>query len=258
MSSAIATYTGRFTVLTSGATPIGILLEDTDNNALHVRLRRDWGTFADDEEREVLELLENDLLSKAREMGADGVLSWLEENASNMFQVTNRESVLADDFPRTLNRLYRQRVRSNAVPFQTHLPRYSLRAAAGKFLDNEEIVEEGWEEIPRDLHALRTMFIAEIAGHSMEPRIPDGSLCVFRGGIEGARTGLLVLAESLESTGTNRYAIKRYRSEKTANDESWMHTRIRLESLNPEYPSWDLEPEEGKYRIIAEFIRVLD
>jgi SOS-response transcriptional repressor LexA len=258
MVSAIDTRAGRYAVLTAGATAIGILLEDLENNALHVRLRRDWSTFADDEEREVLELLEDDLLSKAREMGAGALFSWLEENASNMVQVTDRENLLADDFPRTLNRLYRRRVQSNVVPFQTHLPRYSLRAAAGKFLDNEEIVEEGWEEVPRDLHALRNMFIAEIAGHSMEPRIPDGSLCVFRGGMEGGRTGLLVLAESLENAGINRYAIKRYRSEKTADDESWRHTRIRLESLNPEYPSWDLEPEEGKYRIVAEFIRVLD
>src|SRR5229473_1109437 len=144
MPSAIATQTGRYAVLTAGAAAIGILLEDPDNNALHVRLRRDWGSFADDEEREVLELLEDDLLSKAREMGADGLVSWLEENASNMFQTTDRENVLADDFPRTLNRLYRQRVRSNVMPFQTHVPRYSLRAAAGRFLENEEITEDGW------------------------------------------------------------------------------------------------------------------
>jgi phage repressor protein C with HTH and peptisase S24 domain len=250
MVSAIETRAGRYAVLTAGAAAIGILLEDPENNALHVRLRRDWGTFADDEEREVLELLEDDLRSKAREMGADGVLLWLEENASNMFQVTDRENVLADEFSRTLNRLYRQHVQSNVVPFQTHLPRYSLRAAAGKFLDNEEIVEEGWEEVPRDLHVLPDMFLAEIAGCSMEPRIPDGSVCVFRCGVVGSRTGRLVLAESRELTDMNRYAVKRYRRLETG--------AVRLESLNPEYPSWDLEPDEDRYRIIAEFIRVLD
>jgi phage repressor protein C with HTH and peptisase S24 domain len=250
MASAIATHTGRYAVLTAGTTPIGILLEDPENNALHLRLRRDWGTIADDEEREVLELLEDDLVSKAREMGADGVLSWLGENASNMFQVTDRENLLADDFPRTLNRLYRRHVQSNVVPFQTHLPRYSLKAAAGKFLDNEEIVEEGWEEVPRDLHLLPDMFIAEVAGQSMEPRIPDGSVCVFRHGVVGSRTGRLVLAESRETTGTNRYAVKRYRRQETG--------AVTLESLNPVFPSWDLEPDEDKYRIVAEFIRVLD
>ena len=40
-------------------------------------------------------------------------------------------------------------------------------------------------------------------------------------------------------------------------DEGWRHGRIRLESLNPGYPSWDLDPDEEKYRIIAEFVRVL-
>jgi hypothetical protein len=55
--------------------------------------------------------------------------------------------------------------------------------------------------------------------------------------------------------------VKRYRSAKTATadpDDAWRHSRIRLESLNPEYPSWDLDPEETKYRILAEFVRVLD
>jgi phage repressor protein C with HTH and peptisase S24 domain len=250
MPLAIATHTGRYAVLTAGATPIGVLLEDPESNALHVRLRRDLAAIADDEEREVLELLEDDLTSKGREMGADSVLSWLEENASNMFQITDRENVLADDFPRTLNRLYRQRVQSNVVPFQTHLPRYSLRAAAGRFLENEEITEEGWEEVPRDLHVLPDMFVAEIAGRSMEPLIPDSSLCVFRHGVVGSRTGRLILAESLETTGTNRYAVKRYRREKDGT--------IWLNSLNPDYPSWPLDPDEEKYRIIAEFIRVLD
>jgi phage repressor protein C with HTH and peptisase S24 domain len=250
MASAIATHTGRYAVLTAGETPIGILLEDPESNALHARLRRDWGTFADDEGREVLELLEEDILSKARDMGVDRLFSWLEENASNTFQVTDRESVLADDFPRTLNRLYRRHVRSNVAPFQTHLPRYSLRAAAGKFLDNEEIVEEGWEEVPRGLHVLPDMFVAEIAGHSMEPRIPDGSVCVFRHGVVGSRTGRLVLAEALEITDMNRYAVKRYRRQDAG--------VVRLESLNQDYSPWDLEPDEDKYRIIAEFIRVLD
>ena len=62
--------------------------------------------------------------------------------------------------------------------------------------------------------------------------------------------------------------MKRYRSEKTSEEKAsaekaaeaaeWRHTRIRLESLNPEYPSWDLDPEDTRYRIVAEFERVLE
>ena len=71
----------------------------------------------------------------------------------------------------------------------------------------------------------------------------------------GSRTGRLVLAEDRNA---NAYAVKRYKSEKVETEEGWKHQRIRLESLNPDYPSWDLEPDEDKYRIVAEFIRVLD
>jgi hypothetical protein len=30
-----------------------------------------------------------------------------------------------------------------------------------------------------------------------------------------------------------------------------------LESLNPAYPSWDLDQDEDKYEVLAEFVRVL-
>jgi phage repressor protein C with HTH and peptisase S24 domain len=45
---------------------------------------------------------------------------------------------------------------------------------------------------------------------------------------------------------------------KREHGETFKHERIRLESLNPEYPSWDLEPDEARYEIVAEFVRVLD
>lgn len=261
MTLAISTHTGRYAVLAAdivgrGTTPLGILLEDAQNDRLYLRLRQDWDAIADEEEVEVLSVLEDDLNAKANEMGADKLLAWLEHNASDSITITDRQNVLVEDFPRAVNRLYRQHVQSQVRPFQTHLPRYSLQVAAGKFLENEEVTEQGWEEAPPDLHVRPGMFVAEIVGHSMEPLIPDGSLCVFRAGVAGSRSGRLVLAENLESTGNNRYAVKRYKSE-WEKDRS-AHKSIRLESLNPDYPSWDLEPHEEKYRIIAEFIRVLD
>jgi hypothetical protein len=143
------------------------------------------------------------------------------------------------------------------LEFRTHLPKYSLRAAAGKFLENQEVTAEGWIEVPENLRLGPDMFVAEIAGHSMEPTIPDCSLCVFRHGVTGSRQGRLVLAENLETGGNNRYAVKRYQSDKTDSEE-WRHNWIRLESLNREYPDWNLDANEEKYRIIAEFIRVLD
>jgi phage repressor protein C with HTH and peptisase S24 domain len=162
------------------------------------------------------------------------------------------------DFNRAIDRLYRRHVQSNVLQFRTHLPRYTLQVAAGMFLENEEVTEEGWVEAPEELRLTPEMFVAQIAGHSMEPLIPDGSLCVFRRGVTGSRQGRLVLVENLETSGNNRYTVKRYKSEKAASEAGWRHDRIRLESLNPDYPSWDLDPDEEKYRIIAEFVRVLE
>jgi phage repressor protein C with HTH and peptisase S24 domain len=247
-----------------GLVNIGVLLEDPGSDALRLRFRRDLDSLAEEEDLDVLRALGDDLAQKAREMGAEKLFEYLESNLSGAIRMTDREEVVAEDFPRALDRLYRQNVQSNVLEFRTHLPRYSLRAAAGKFLENQEIAEDGWVEAPEDLRVTTDMFVAEIAGHSMEPRIPDGSLCVFRYGVVGSRQGRLVLVENLETAGNNRYTVKRYESKKDESEPgefdtgAWRHARIRLESLNPEYPSWDLDPDQEKYRILAEFVRVLD
>jgi hypothetical protein len=68
-----------------------------------------------------------------------------------------------------------------------------------------------------------------------------------------------VLVERLGGGANDRYAVKRYRSEKIQNaDGSWSHEKITLESLNPEFEDWNLDPEEDRFRIVAEFVRVLD
>jgi len=121
------------------------------------------------------------------------------------------------------------------------------------------VTEEGWEEAPADLRLSLEMFVARIAGRSMEPKIPDGGLCVFRRGVAGSREGRLVLVEHRGGGANDRYTVKRYHSEKVQlPDGSWTHGNIRLEPLNPEFEAWNLDPEEGRFRIIAEFVRVLD
>jgi SOS-response transcriptional repressor LexA len=242
-----------------GPEPIGVLLHEPATDSLHLKLRRDWEAIATEEDAEVLRALADDLDRKAREMGAAALLALLEDTLSNALRISERREVLAGDPRGALARLYRQYVPASVLPFRTHLPRFSLKVAAGKFLDNDEVAAEGWEEAPEDLPLTPDLFVARIVGHSMEPQIPDGSLAVFRAGVEGSRQGRLVLVEDVAGGGTNRYTVKRYRSEKASGpDGEWRHTRIRLESLNPEYPSWDLDPDEEKYRIIAAFERVLD
>jgi phage repressor protein C with HTH and peptisase S24 domain len=260
--SAATTHSARYCLLTielPGQEPVsaGVLLEDPAADRLYVRFRRDWDRVAPGE-AEVLSALEDDLASKAAEMGAAKLLANLEDTLSNTLRVSGRREAMVENFDRALNRLYRQHVRSTEQPFVTHLPRYSLAVAAGDFLENRAVEPQGWEEAPLGLRLAPEMFVARIVGRSMEPSIPDGSLCVFRRGVTGSRQGRLVLVEELGGGADDRYTVKRYWSEKTPSEEGWKHDRIILEPLNPEFQAWDLKPEEERYRILAEFVQVLD
>jgi SOS-response transcriptional repressor LexA len=242
-----------------GVQTIGVLLLDSTTDTLYLRLRRDWESVANDEDAEVLSALEDDLSLESRQRGGTAVLEYLETAASQSVRVTDREAVTVRDFNRTLGELYREHVPAGVLQFRTHLPRYSLAVAAGPFLTNpEDIQADDWIETPPDLRLDEGMFVARIQGHSMEPRIPDASLCVFQRKVVGSRNGRLVLVRNSELADDNQYTVKRYKSEKIQDEEGYSQTRIRLESLNPAYPSWDLDEDSEKYQVVAEFVRVLD
>jgi SOS-response transcriptional repressor LexA len=259
---AIATLAGRLSILRlemPGNEPVnaGVLLEDPAQNRLYLRLRRDW-EFIAPAEADALSALEMDLAAKAQERGASALLSQLHDTLSNTLTISEPREVAVEDFSRALQRLYRELVSATVRPFVTHLPRYSLAVAAGKFLENQEVFEEDWEEAPPRLSPTPAMFVARIMGRSMEPRIPDGSLCVFRAGVTGSREGRLVLVEYLGGGTNDRYTVKVYHSIKVLHpDGTWQHDAIQLRPLNPEFEAWELTPEENRFRIVAEFVQVL-
>jgi Peptidase S24-like len=223
-----------------GVHTIGVLLLDPATDALHVRLRRDWEHIATNEDAEVLAEIEDDLLSQSSERGGIAVLEHLETVASQSVRITDREAVTVRNFDRTLNDLYREHVPAQVLRFRTHLPHYSLAVAAGPFLTNSEDIEaEDWIEAPSDLRL-------------------DDSLCVFQRNVTGSRNGRLVLVRNSELADDNQYTVKRYKSEKRVTEEGFQQTRIRLESLNPAYPSWDLDEDPEKYQILGEFVRVIE
>ena len=261
-TATLTTQLGQYSVVqiaVPGTSPVnaGVLLLDPATNRLHIRFRRDWDEIAGEEDAEVLEALAGDIENKAQEMGASQLLDWMEEHLSNVIQISDREPVLVDSFESSAARLYRQHVSPKVLSFRTHLPKYSLRAAAGRFGEQMEVEPEDWEETPANLKLTEDMFIAHVVGHSMEPRIPDGSLCVFRYNVVGSRNGKLVLVMHYGETGENRFTIKRYRSVKAHSEEGWKHEKIVLEPLNPEYEPWELE-ENSPIKVLAEFVTVLE
>ena len=235
----------------------GVLLLDRESDRVYLHFRRDIDEWADEDNAEVLAAIADDLEAKAREMGGRALLDWLEDHAANVVRVTDREPVLVADFDSAVRRLYRQHIQPKVLQFRTHLPQYTLAAAAGKWGEHMEVEPEGWVEVPEKLRMTDDMFVAHVTGRSMEPRIPDGSLCVFRYNVVGSRQGKLVLVMHYGEAGEDRFTIKRYRSSKVRSEEGWQHERILLEPLNPEYEAWELTPE-APIKVVGEFITVLE
>jgi SOS-response transcriptional repressor LexA len=259
------THRGEYTVLYANppacedAVAIGVVLHDPQSKCLHVRLRQDWDTFIRDEETWFFERLPQALRDLERDLGSQAALDLLMQG-SNAVTADEPQSVLVSNFPATLARLYAKCVPAAVRRFETHLPLYSLRSAAGRFLENSEIEPEGWVEIP-DAHGLsQGQFIARIVGTSMEPLVPDGSLAIFDTEHKGgSRNGRLVLVEERRSGGANGYTLKKYESVKRAfSEDSTVRTAIRLLPLNPEHDVIELDPEDDRYQIVGFFVRTLD
>lgn len=256
--SPVQTQTGEYLLLEAilpGRPPetIGVLLLEKQADQLHLRLRRDFLEFADEDVYEVLRELADDLQQTADRLGAQALLQSLEETLSNTLRVTARDTILVHNFRRTLNHLYEQHVRPVPLRFETHLPYYAVVPAAGGFGAEADQEELRLLEMPEDLTLTDQMFVVRVSGHSMEPLIQDGQLCVFRRGVVGSRNGRRVLAEEAHS----RYTVKVYRSKKQVTEEGYQHERIWLEPLNPAYPNIELE-ESSEVKVLAEFVRALD
>jgi SOS-response transcriptional repressor LexA len=236
---------------------IGVLLVDSASGKSRFRLREHWEDLAGEEDIQYLAALQSDFENKIAEIGAHQFLESLEDSLSHILRVSDRVSVPVDSFSRVVDRLFEEHVEPLPVRrFQTHLPLFSLRAAAGKFGVDEEVEEEDWIRVPPGLRLGEGMFVAHVVGHSMEPRIPHNSLNIFRAPVVGSRQGKIVLVELL---GVHeRFTVKRYTSQKSfSGEDQWQHDRIRLEPLNPEYEAFDLAPEQIKY-VIAEWICTLE
>jgi hypothetical protein len=239
---------------------VGILLIDSESDQLHIRFRRDCDAFAGDE-ADWFEDLGDEISTKAEKLGAQKCLDWMESTLSNALQVSPRVSVLVDNYYRTAERLYLKHIRPKILPFRTHLPQYSLQAAAGSFGRQMQVEPGEWVEVWPDIPLTHDMFITQIKGHSMEPMIPDASRCVFRANIAGSPDGKVVLLEQYGEAAGNRHAVKRYWRSKNPDphregDDGWLHERITLESINPPYKPWDVASTE-KIRILGEFLFVL-
>jgi SOS-response transcriptional repressor LexA len=146
-------------------------------------------------------------------------------------------------------------------PYINALPLFDLRAAANPrfslidgFLPDES--NFGWVHVeggpfPKD------RFLVRIEGDSMEPGIPDGSMCLFKKDPGGSRNGKTVLCRIAEFGGAPLAVVKRYSSIREANEDYLGKAeKIILSSTNPAYE--DIVLTEGdEIQILGVFERVI-
>ena len=144
--------------------------------------------------------------------------------------------------------------------FTRLVPVLNIEAAAGLWGPETTPEEIGWAEAA-GTSIKPGMFIARIRGHSMEPRIRDGSWCLFRPCPAGTRKGRTVLVQ-LKSHGDpgdgGRFTIKRYESVKSVTEDEWSHEQIELRPRNRDYDPIPVELHQASEMvIIGEYVSTI-
>ena len=188
------------------------------------------------------------------------VTSWM---SSEAYRRLRRDTGAGRDVTSTLPSTLRLVEPPAEQRYSTCLPLVPLKAAAGAFSNIQHVDDDDfdWVAIESTHRLRRGMFVAQVVGKSMEPDIPDGAYCLFRAPVEGMRQGKTVLVRMRDDTDPEsgqRYTVKRYRSEKVADGDSWRHTRITLNPINSDFqPIVLTNAEEGQVQVIAEVVEVL-
>ncbi len=138
----------------------------------------------------------------------------------------------------------------------------ALRAPSGAASERGRFSARRKAEVKISHRMRQGMFVAQVVGRSMEPRIPDGAWCLFQSPVEGSRQGRIILVEHRDiddpETGGS-YTVKRYKSKKEGDGTgTWRHTEIRLDPENPEFAPIVLrDVRDDELHVVAELVEVL-
>lgn len=149
-------------------------------------------------------------------------------------------------------------------PYVNAVPLYDLVAAAGSFSEQQQAEIYDWIVLPAGERVDKSLFACKVQGESMNRIIPNGAVCLFCFDRGGSRNGKLVLvehADNLDDDSGSHYTVKEYESIKSENADGWAHEKILLKprSTDASFETIVLsEDETSRYRVVGEFLRVLD
>ncbi|MEL0630594.1 DUF3427 domain-containing protein [Psychromonas aquatilis] len=121
---------------------------------------------------------------------------------------------------------------------QNFIPFYDFYAAAGSFSDMQENKDFKMLEVPKQYSTEQKYFACRVIGESMNRRIKNNSICIFRESLGGSRNGKIVIVENYgkdDEEYNSSFTIKTYASEKIASDDGeWEHSVILLKPNSTE------------------------
>jgi len=142
------------------------------------------------------------------------------------------------------------------------IPLYNFYAAASTFSEMQSDKSSEMIEVP-ERYSNEDYFACQIKGDSMNRRIPNGAICLFKKYSGGSRNGKIVLVENYDKQDpdfNSAFTVKTYISEKTVTEEGWKHNQIvlRPNSNDDSYKDIIIDEEGGtSMRVVGEFVEVL-
>jgi superfamily II DNA or RNA helicase/HKD family nuclease/phage repressor protein C with HTH and peptisase S24 domain len=144
------------------------------------------------------------------------------------------------------------------------IPFYDLYAAAGNFSELQSVNTFSQLEVDEKYAKSDDYFALKVVGESMNRRIPNGSICIFKKYSGGSRNGKIVLIENKDIQDPDfkaSFTVKTYSSQKSIKEEQWGHDEIVLKpnSFDKKYTDIILTKEQAQgMKVIAEFITIVN
>lgn len=145
------------------------------------------------------------------------------------------------------------------------IPMFDFYAAAGSFSDMQTSKDYQLIEVPGK-YDKEGYFACKVLGDSMNKRIPNDSICIFKHPVVGSRTGKILLIEYYNQQDPDmqsHFTIKTYSSSKVITEDGWRHNKIilRPNSYDANYEDIIISEEdimENNFNVIGEFVDILN
>ena len=145
------------------------------------------------------------------------------------------------------------------------LPLYDLYAAAGSFSEMQTSKAFNLIEVPERFQK-DGYFAFKVMGESMNRRIPNGSICIFKQPVVGSRSGKILLIENYDKQDPDlksHFTVKTYTSSKIETEEGLRNTSIILKPNSYDKTYQDIvitddDTAEKQFNVVGEFVDVLE